>query len=777
MSFSDRDSMAFDVAARATAARTANDLAAHCAALSALVLVWLLYCGALWRADSQLYLVDTWSLDVPQRLHAARMWRGGEFPHWAPAVNCGLPLAAEGQTGVLYPGFLAYLFCPTPETHDRFMALHYLLAGGAMYWYLAGRRLCSWSCLAGAGTWMCGAFLQTTHVVPGYLATACWLPVLLRLADLAAEGWATAGLWTAVVNTVAVLAGHAHLALLGTTVAAAYAAVQFARARQRRWWVFVFQLALLPVMLAALQLVPTWEYLSASTRARGGSSELSWQRFSQVALPIGALRTWWSPDFLGGPFDSEDRGILWEEHVVVFHGWLAVCLIPLAWCSRGTRPAALGWSAAAATAIALATASPLYRVLYYVPPFNWFCWPARYMLLFSVSAAVLTAWGADALRHCLTAWFARRTEPIGRFGLRRANGFVAAITIAGLCWHAWSRGMGPLVVGEKFYETADARILKHAREERDFRLLPAARALYKYWEATPRRLRANAATLPANYNLLFDVPVAINFAQVGTVTPRATQQVLSLGHEHAWQVAGVTHVSAPDLLSDFPADERERFQPLAPVPPNQLLAEGDGPPYLWRYRGALPRARIVYQAEVFSDETARLARLADHTFDPALAALVEQPVEVGPAPSIAPTVTWHAPRASTLLVQATTAAPGLLVVADSYWPGWQVEVDGQPALLLRVNHAFRGVLLKPGTHRVEFRYRSRAWGWGACLAAAAWLWLAWRAAPARREQAACAARRWPTWLLPALAAALGLAAATTAMLALVEPWARTVTPG
>ena len=45
------------------------------------------------------------------------------------------------------------------------------------------------------------------------------------------------------------------------------------------------------------------------------------------------------------------------------------------------------------------------------------------------------------------------------------------------------------------------------------------------------------------------------------------------------------------------------------------------------------------------------------------------------------------------------------MLSDSYYPGWQVSVDGQPREILAANHLFRGVVLKAGPHRIVFRYR------------------------------------------------------------------------
>jgi uncharacterized membrane protein YfhO len=47
------------------------------------------------------------------------------------------------------------------------------------------------------------------------------------------------------------------------------------------------------------------------------------------------------------------------------------------------------------------------------------------------------------------------------------------------------------------------------------------------------------------------------------------------------------------------------------------------------------------------------------------------------------------------------------VLADTWYPGWQATVDGEPAAMMRANHAFRAVQLEAGEHEIEMLYRPR----------------------------------------------------------------------
>ncbi|HXO30258.1 MAG TPA: YfhO family protein, partial [Thermoanaerobaculia bacterium] len=68
-----------------------------------------------------------------------------------------------------------------------------------------------------------------------------------------------------------------------------------------------------------------------------------------------------------------------------------------------------------------------------------------------------------------------------------------------------------------------------------------------------------------------------------------------------------------------------------------------------------------------------------------------------------------------------SAEPRLLVVAESWAPGWRALVDGQPRPVEAAAGALLGVRLGPGSGRAELRYRPPGLLAGAGISAAALL--------------------------------------------------------
>ncbi|HOK09640.1 MAG TPA: YfhO family protein [Candidatus Hydrogenedens sp.] len=92
--------------------------------------------------------------------------------------------------------------------------------------------------------------------------------------------------------------------------------------------------------------------------------------------------------------------------------------------------------------------------------------------------------------------------------------------------------------------------------------------------------------------------------------------------------------------------------------------------------------------------------------------LVENTVipESGSIPEMPATIETISPTEVHIKVEKTK--PGILVLADTYYPGWSVSVDGVAKDIIPVNIAFRGVELSEGDHQIEFVYKCKWLWWG-----------------------------------------------------------------
>ena len=149
---------------------------------------------------------------------------------------------------------------------------------------------------------------------------------------------------------------------------------------------------------------------------------------------------------------------------------------------------------------------------------------------------------------------------------------------------------------------------------------------------------------------------------------------------------------------------------------------------LRRNRAAYPRAWIVHSARVRSpapdpDTRARWTGMLVYRNDPIWSerdrpvvdlrqtALIEtndkeslrgslSGTPVGPSESVA--IIQYEPQRIEL--RATLDQPGLVILADAYYPGWHLTIDGRPAPILRANRMMRGAAVPAGRHTLVYTY-------------------------------------------------------------------------
>jgi hypothetical protein len=160
---------------------------------------------------------------------------------------------------------------------------------------------------------------------------------------------------------------------------------------------------------------------------------------------------------------------------------------------------------------------------------------------------------------------------------------------------------------------------------------------------------------------------------------------------------------------------------------------------LYKNRSPLPRAWLVRDFKVLDSKTI-LSTIAKKEFDPRKEVLLEEEPkwekeEIGgqhlpagrqggppqhrkndvgePLSGLPLKVEFISETNNRLQLFVKSTENVLLVLSDTYYPGWKAFVDGIPEKIYQANYAFRAVPLGAGTHKVEFVYDPMSFKLGA----------------------------------------------------------------
>jgi hypothetical protein len=150
---------------------------------------------------------------------------------------------------------------------------------------------------------------------------------------------------------------------------------------------------------------------------------------------------------------------------------------------------------------------------------------------------------------------------------------------------------------------------------------------------------------------------------------------------------------------------------------------------LYKHRSPFARAWLVKDFKVM-DSKAILERMTQKEFRPDGEVLLEEePKWINPpSPSFTKGGLWvlKDPLSGTqnkvefisksnsrLHLQVKAAENVMLVLSDTYCPGWKASVDGSPQEIYQANYAFRAIPLSAGIHQVRFVYDPMSFKLGA----------------------------------------------------------------
>ncbi|HLF23062.1 MAG TPA: YfhO family protein, partial [Burkholderiales bacterium] len=152
----------------------------------------------------------------------------------------------------------------------------------------------------------------------------------------------------------------------------------------------------------------------------------------------------------------------------------------------------------------------------------------------------------------------------------------------------------------------------------------------------------------------------------------------------------------------------ERVASMAKRPVADLLHDG---PEVWIYRLRDPTPRLKFISRVQIADAEAVTGSGRLLVEPSPDRVLIDDETPPTRPYWAAATETDAGRARIVLwrpdrieIDVQSDLGGILVLHDVYYPGWIAEIDGKEVPILRADVLFRGVEIRPGQHRVVFRF-------------------------------------------------------------------------
>jgi hypothetical protein len=711
---------------------------------------WGSHAPADYRAHDRPPLGDIPMIVYPFSVFTAMRWREAILPLWTNGISAGQPFLATYQSALFSPFTAILALVPLPQATTVIVAARLLVAGLGMFLFLRALGLSRWAAAFGGLAFQLNGFSLVTveHPFGGVLP---WLPWQLLAGERLPAHRAGSIALLALTMMAAFTGGHPHGALFVAMLGGTYAFVRALGAPDRLRAAASVGVAVgFGVALAAVQIVPFFEYLSLSRAAtrRAGFP------LNPYFAPLSTLITGIVPNFLGNHGAGNFAGPTNYLEQQIYPGiavWL-LAAVGLASSARKWRT----WFFASAIVLAMLVmyAAPgVHQLVSSVPLLKAASLP-RIAIITIASLAILAAFGLDRILGDLGDLRALPGLPdLQQQSRAQRRRLTAALLIAGGALIA----IALLALRQRAAFLDEQALLAYTTRWTwisvwlTCAVLVLSFARVRGW--TGRDATGFALTSVLALDLLlfgYGFHDLIPPEHVYPTTPeiaavqrdRDLFRVMGLGQAllpDAAMVYGLQDVRGTDGLTvsryadllDVALVDRGflHFADRVSSPlinllnvkyvfgaPRVNLPEGwftrvtEGETPVYRNNRVLPRAFLV-DGYVVRDGNAARRTLRDGLVDFRRVALLERDPPDADRPALASSseqvgaavVTGYRDHE----VEIDTDAPGrrLLVLTDVHYPGWLVSIDGQPATLYRANFAFRAVPVPAGRHRIVFAYR------------------------------------------------------------------------
>ena len=685
----------------------------------------------------------------------------GTLPFWNMYQLSGTPLIANIQASMFYPmGFLYYVLAPE-KAYGYSTILHCAMGCLFMYGFMRAISVQPLGAFAGAIVFTFNGFFMG-HLYAGHLSFVqnyVWIPLIFFFMVRFTRTWQLRySVGGGFVLGVQILGGFPQIAFY--TILACLAFVLFyilivLRSRQyttvSRAGTGLILLLLIGFAIAAVQVLPTFEFTRFSTRAGG----VSYAMATYDSLHPKELLAFLIPDVFGNAVDrtywrSEEIWHFWETCGYVGILPLLLLLVRVEGGHLHRLRIFFCLTAGFTLFLSLGKYNPIYPMIYHLPGFNSFRIPAQILFLYVFSIAVLAGIGMDRLQQ--GAWRFSR----GGISLMVIMGGILILFAMGLRFFPFqfffelfmNFGQGPVTHANlpNLYERIGLSVeeslflflisflllilLKHRKISwRVFGLLTSAILIFDLFSFGRQFIQPyEFSSSKKREQLLAYMPD--NPAQGRVITTGGVFSANDGLKEHFPSILGYDPLLLKRYVHFFQAsqgyppddhvvnlenirDPEAKLLKLLNVQKTFLNDE------VRDMNNAIPYAHVV-AASTMKPLEEILSFMKGVEFDP-METVIFEPLtmrEMKPGKGFKPPVSSCSVtdyQNEKIRVRVSTNQPGYLVLSEIFYPGWQAAVDGKKVDVLSGNYLFRVVPLEEGDHEVYLKFISWPFRVGAII--------------------------------------------------------------
>lgn len=347
---------------------------------------------------------DVLHFNYPLKEYLGESLKENQLPFWSNDVGGGMPIFSEGQIGTFYIfNLILFKFLANFLAYNLNYLISYFLAFAFSYLFCREIKLSKKGSFLSAVVFTFSGFISVRLHHFNLVQAVCLLPGIFYFSEKLIKKYSFKWVvFLAFLLSEQIFTGHSYMVFITCLGVVIYILGSLWERKKRKGRALKIVISfgsvfLLAFLLAAIQIIPTWELKAISQREKG----LSFDMIVFFPYPLKHIATLIDPYLLGDPRIgtyppySKDWGIFWENTFYLGLIPLGLILLSLGLLKKG-KVVVFWFLVIFSFLLVLGKNSPLYFIFYFYG-FNFFRVTAKYLLLTTWGGAILAGLGMDFL--------------------------------------------------------------------------------------------------------------------------------------------------------------------------------------------------------------------------------------------------------------------------------------------------------------------------------------------------------------------------------------------